>query len=208
MNPPTRRSHYSITKCFLISNSAPSFFKAPWTTVNIPALPLEFRFPWSQGNCKSYLMLSSMPLAPLTLPLPPCCSGCNWPCHMQICFPGFLSCFTVLSCPPPQVSSLFKQKHFRVSFTSSPPCFSYCYWLYICFLYNLWGMMNQISPQLWPYQTVVLNFNLLIFPLKKKALRISSLTIIHFPNAWLGTKDGKKTTWYWIFFKTIFLSYF
>ena len=111
MNPPTRRSHYSITKCFLISNSAPSFFKAPWTTLNIPALPLEFRFPWSQGNSKSYLMLSSMPLAPLTLPLPPCCSGCNWPCQMQICFPGFLSCFTVLSCPPPQVSSLFKKKN-------------------------------------------------------------------------------------------------
>ena len=41
----------------------PIVLNAPWSTLNIPSLLLEFRFPWSQVIL-SYPMLSSVPSAP------------------------------------------------------------------------------------------------------------------------------------------------
>lgn len=41
----------------------PFILNAPWSTLNIPSLLLEFRFPWSRVTL-SYPMLPSMPSAP------------------------------------------------------------------------------------------------------------------------------------------------
>lgn len=134
-------SCYSITKCFLISNS---FFLSSLDYLKHTALPLEFRFPWSKGHAESYLTLSSMPSAhPLTSPFPLRRSSYRCPCQTDLCFPGFLSSSTVLTWPLPMpllpFFFFFAGLNFRVSFISSRSLremyFSWCYWLYISFLF-------------------------------------------------------------------------
>lgn len=133
-------------------------------------------------------MLSSLPPTPLTLPLPLCCSGCNWPCQTDL-FSWVLFLLYCPYLPPPQVSSFslclslsFLNFNLRVSLTSSPcfsrpMCFSWHYCLYIFFT-TCEKRWIKFPLKFWPCQTVVLNFNLLIFLLKKKALRISRFIII------------------------------
>lgn len=84
------------------------FFKVP-DYLKCTCFPLEFRFPRSQGNSKSYLMLSSMPAATLPYPdlTPPFTllrvrlTKSDRP--LFACVPFLFYC---LYLPPPQDSSL------------------------------------------------------------------------------------------------------
>lgn len=123
------------------------FFKAPWATLNIPALPLEFRFPWSQGHSVTWCPPPCL-LLPMTWSLPALCSGCNWPCQTHLCFPGSLSCLTVLICPLLKrlLSFLFDHLFEDILHLFSPLLFKkdelFKMFLTIFFLYHVSGMMN------------------------------------------------------------------
>lgn len=109
------------------------------------------------GNSKSYPMLSSMPSAP-PWPYPPSTMiRLQVPMSDRPLFSWVPFLFYCCYLPPPHASSLilFAGLKFRVSFTSSLPCFSremccsWCYWLYTFFTISQeWWI--KFTPQLWP----------------------------------------------------------
>lgn len=150
----------------------PFILNAPWSTLNIPSLLLEFRFPWSRVTL-SYPMLPSMPSAPCW-PYPSLYNDQAACGHVRQTF-VFLGS-SLAYCPYLPLTHtasliLFAVSSALGSFTSSPLCFS----REICFLWFYWPYTfstiiqewwTKFSPQFWPYETVVISFNLSI---KKKS---------------------------------------
>lgn len=129
----------------------PFVLNAPWSTLNIPALLLEFRFPWSQVIL-SYLMLPSMPSAPCW-PYPSLYKDQAACGHVSQTF-VFLGPFLliVLTCPLPipLLSFFFAVFSFRVLHHFSPVFFKrdmlFMILLTVYFLYHHLGVMNYVLP--------------------------------------------------------------